>query len=100
MAQLIIGYLNKDLTTQEEHKLDDWLSKDRDNVELFEKLTARKHLQETMAWFKNLDRGVAMHDIKPHHNHEQILNHPFLLLSSLCQKAKGSYLVFKYFRQH
>lgn len=59
VARLIIGYLNRDLSPMEKEELDDWLSEDMDNVDLFERLTDEQHLEESMAWFRTLDKEVV-----------------------------------------
>lgn len=64
VARLIIGYLNKDLRPQEREELDNWLSEDVDNVALFEKLTDKAHLEESIRWFKALDREAMKDDGK------------------------------------
>lgn len=62
VATLIIGYLNRTLSEQQREELDDWLSERTENMELFEKLTDENHLEESMLWFKKLDRQIRLQE--------------------------------------
>ena len=50
IAYLIAGYVRQTLTEKEHDELDDWITADDKNMQLFEELTDEKNIEANLAW--------------------------------------------------
>ena len=50
IAYLIAGYVRQTLTEKEHDELDDWITADDNNMQLFEELTDEKNIEANLAW--------------------------------------------------
>ena len=56
VAYLVIGFINKTLTTKEHDELDEWVGDNDDNIELFAQLTDERNRQEAMTFMRRFDK--------------------------------------------
>jgi len=52
VTYLVIGFINKTLTTREHDELDEWLEESDDNVELFAQLTDERNRDKAMTFMR------------------------------------------------
>src|SRR6187399_1679333 len=50
IAYLIAGYVRQTLTEKEHDELEDWITPDDKNMQLFEELTDEKNIEANLAW--------------------------------------------------
>jgi len=74
-AYLIAGFLKQTLTEEEKKELDAWILASDENMELFEKMTDEKNIEQASDWFKkmNVEDGLKATKKRIHHRK------PFLL---------------------
>jgi len=54
-AYLIAGFLKQTLTEEEKRELDAWILASDENMELFEKMTDEKNIQQATDFFKKMN---------------------------------------------
>lgn len=64
IAYLITGYIRSTLSDQERDKLDEWVTEDEKNMELFARLTAPEQLDESLKLFTSFNSQAAIENIK------------------------------------
>jgi len=64
IAYLINGYIRKKLTVSEHRELDDWVSENMNNQQLFEELTDPANIKKWIDWKEDLDSQAALKRIK------------------------------------
>src|SRR5450755_3394469 len=64
IAHLISGYIRKDLTDSEHRELDNWVTENMKNQQLFEELTDPANIKKWITWKKELDSDAALDRIR------------------------------------
>ena len=64
IAYLINGYIRKKLTVSEHRELDNWVSDNMKNQQLFEELTDPANIKKWINWKEDLDSQAALKSIK------------------------------------
>jgi ferric-dicitrate binding protein FerR (iron transport regulator) len=64
IAQLIAGYLRGTISKREHEELDNWIAASDENMQLFERLTDEKNLEEAAKWIENVDTEKALEEKK------------------------------------
>jgi transmembrane sensor len=64
IAYLINGYIRKKLTVSEHQELDDWVSDNMKNQQLFEELTDPANIKKWINWKEDVDSRTALKRIK------------------------------------
>ncbi len=60
IARLIAGFIRGTLSKNEHEELDEWVAANDDNMQLFERLTDEKNIDEAMAWMKTIETEKAL----------------------------------------
>jgi transmembrane sensor len=55
IARLIAGFIRGTLSKNEHDELDEWVAANDDNMQLFERLTDEKNIEEAMEWMKTIE---------------------------------------------
>jgi len=74
-AYLIAGFLKQTLTEEEKKELDAWILASDENMELFEKMTDEKNIEQASDWFKKMNVEDGLKAMKKRIHHRK----PFLL---------------------
>ena len=64
VAHLIAGYIRGTLSKNEHDELDVWICENDDNMQLFEKLTDEKNMEEAVKWMEAVDTEKALEEKK------------------------------------
>ncbi len=64
IARLIAGYIRGTLSKKEHDELDDWVATNDENMQLFEKLTDEKNIEDAMRWMEKVEMEQALKKIK------------------------------------
>lgn len=64
IAYLITGYIRSTLSDSERDQLDEWVTADEKNMELFARLTAPEQLDESLKLFNSFNSQAAIESIK------------------------------------
>jgi transmembrane sensor len=64
IARLVAGYVRGTLTKKEHDELDDWVAANDENMELFERLTDEKNLEQVSKWMETLETEKALKEKK------------------------------------
>lgn len=64
IAYLITGYIRSTLSDSERDQLDEWVTADEKNMELFARLTAPEQLDESLKLFNSFNSKAAIENIK------------------------------------
>lgn len=54
---LISGYIKGSLTKAEHRSLDDWITQNDDNMQVFEHLSDSKYLDQNLEWMLKIQEG-------------------------------------------
>jgi ferric-dicitrate binding protein FerR (iron transport regulator) len=71
IAYLINGYIRENLTVSEQQELDDWVTANMKNQQLFEELTDPANIKKWIEWKERLDNKAALEKIKNRLGFEQ-----------------------------
>jgi ferric-dicitrate binding protein FerR (iron transport regulator) len=63
-AYLIAGFLKQTLTEDEKRELDAWILASDENMELFEKMTDEKNIEQATDWFKKMNVEDELQETK------------------------------------
>ena len=74
-AYLIAGFLKRTLTEEEKRELDAWILASDENMELFEKMTDEKNIEQAADWFRKMNVEDELKAMKKRIHHRK----PFLL---------------------
>jgi len=72
IARLIAGFLRGTLSKTEHLELDDWVAASDENMQLFERLTDEKNLEEAAKWMESVETEKALQEKKK----EIVFNRP------------------------
>ncbi len=64
IARLIAGFLRGTLSKTEHLELDDWVAASDENMQLFERLTDEKNLEQAAKWMESVDTEKALQEKK------------------------------------
>lgn len=64
IARLIAGYVRGTLSKKEHDELDEWITVNDENMQLFERLTDEKNLEEVTKWMESVDTEKALKEKK------------------------------------
>lgn len=64
VARLVAGFIKGTLSKKERDELDEWICASDENMELFERLTDEKNIQEATKWMEGLDTEKALAERK------------------------------------
>ena len=64
IARLIAGFIKGTLTEHEHNELDNWVAENDENMQLFERLTDEKNIEEAMKWMESIDTEMALQEKK------------------------------------
>jgi transmembrane sensor len=60
IARLVFGFIQGTLTKKEHDELDDWVAESDENLELFERLTDEKNIEEAMKWMESVETEKSL----------------------------------------
>lgn len=64
VARLIAGYIRGTLSKSEHRELDDWVAASDENMQLFERLTDEKNIEEATQWMESIETEKALQEKK------------------------------------
>src|SRR5688572_4895755 len=64
VARLIAGYIRGTLSKSEHRELDDWVAASDENMQLFERLTDEKNIEEAIQWMESIETEKALQEKK------------------------------------
>ena len=64
VARLIAGFIQQDLSEEEQEALDGWVGVSDENMKLFEELTDEKNIDKSLEWFNRLDTEQSLEKVK------------------------------------
>src|SRR6266498_685770 len=72
IARLVFGFMQGTLTKKEHDELDEWVAASDENMELFERLTDEKNIEEAMKWMESVDTEKSLQKKKE----QMVFNRP------------------------
>ena len=60
IARLVFGFMQGTLTKKEHDELDEWVAASDENMELFERLTDEKNIEEAMKWMESVETEKSL----------------------------------------
>jgi transmembrane sensor len=98
VSYLIAGYLRKTLTEEEHNELDEWVSANDNNMQLFEELTDETNIEANLTWMEEVNTENALskvrqklHSSSTRFNRKRILL-PLLVAASILLLVIGIFL--------
>jgi transmembrane sensor len=64
VAYLVAGYIRGTISKKEHDELDEWICENDENMELFEKLTDEKNIEEATRWMQSVQTEEALREKK------------------------------------